>query len=178
MKIKTKILALGALLLLTACGSTSDLGSPGATSALQEPTDAQLRAEVQEFLAGTGAPPSSLYDLSRIDLNGDQRRDALVLFKNPYGYWCDTHGCTMLVFRASGSDSFELVNSIQPVRAPVSVSPLKINGWNNIIVHVSGRWTKTKDVAVMFDGQKYQSNPDKLPTYVRYDGEADRRVFY
>jgi hypothetical protein len=75
-------------------------------------------------------------------------------FKNPYGYWCDTHGCTMLVMRA-GNDKFELVNAIQPVRAPLYVSNTESNGWKDIIVRVTGRWDESKDVAMTYNGAQY-----------------------
>ena len=41
-----------------------------------------------------------MYDFRRVDLNGDGKRDALVLFTNPYGYWCGDNGCSMLVMKA------------------------------------------------------------------------------
>ena len=58
----------------------------------------------------------------------------------------------MLVMKAH-NNGFTLVNSIQPVREPIYISRTKNNGWNNIIVRVSGRWEKAKDVAFRFQSQ-------------------------
>jgi len=117
------------------------------------------------FLKNSGAPISSTYNFVRFDLNGDKRRDAVIMIKSPYGYWCGTHGCIMLVMKAH-DNGFTLVNSIQPVREPIYISRAKINGWNNLIVRVSGRLNgETKDVALRFDGAHYPKDPTKLGAY-------------
>ncbi len=175
-----RLLAILALLTLVACagGGHRDEGVLTPLPAgIEEPDDAALKTAVDAFLASGGAPPSSLYDMARIDLNGDRRREALVLFKNPWGYWCDRHGCTMLVF-AAGRKEFTLVNSIQPVRGPVWVAATKTKGWRDLVIHISGRWSETKDVLMNFDGRKYPSTPELLPPHLRYDGSRDTRIFY
>ncbi len=168
-------------LALTACSSTSDDSAalyspltplPGATV---DPSDEEMRLAVQKFLNGSEAPANSTYDFTRIDLDADGRRDALVLFKNPYGFWCGMHGCTMLVLKAHDKN-FELVNAIQPVREPLYVSRDKTNGWKDLIVRVSGRWSESKDVAMRFDGHEYPQNPGKEAPVSDYVQEA--RVFY
>lgn len=131
-----------------------------------EPDDVTLRADITKFLQDTGAPVSSQYDFRRVDLDGDTRRDALVLFKNPYGYWCGLYGCAMLILKAQDG-GFDLVSAVQSVRGPVYVGDAKTNGWKDILVHVSGRWSKTKDVALQFDGEKYPSVPNELPVFPR-----------
>ena len=110
------LLILTTTLLLAACGHGGCCNSEASLTPMEttDPDDTVMRGAVTAFLQDTGAPVSSMYEFKRIDLDRDGRRDALVLFKNPYGYWCDTHGCTMLVMRA-GNDKFELVNAIQPV---------------------------------------------------------------
>jgi hypothetical protein len=148
---------------------------PGPT-APTDPSDEALRAAMQSFINESGAPAFSLYDFERVDLNGDGRRDALALFKNPYGYWCGLYGCTMLVLKASDTD-FKIVNAVQPVRGPLIVSDQSTNGWKNIIVRVSGRWTETKDVALTFDGNGYPVSPPELPAYLAYAGEKNTRIF-
>ncbi len=142
-----------------------------------EPRDEVLQASIRKFLADTGAPAASLYERRRVDLNGDGRRDALVLFKNPYGYWCGLYGCTMLILMA-GEENFKLLNATQPVRGPLFISAMETNGWKNIIVHVSGRWAETKDVALQFDGEKYPASPSDLPPYLRYASNRETRLFY
>jgi len=117
------------------------------------------------FLKKSGAPISSTYNFVRFDLNGDKRRDALIMIKSPYGYWCGKHGCVMMIMKAH-DNGFTLVNSIQPVREPIYISKAKLNGWHNIIVRVSGRLNgETKDVALSFDGRSYPKDPSRLTEY-------------
>lgn len=170
-------------LMLAACGSSERTiavaPTPGLTPMpeFNDPDDFALRRAVQGFLAETGSPLYSGYEFTRADLNDDGRRDALVLFTNPYGFWCGGHGCTMLVMRA-GDESFTLVNSIQPIRTPVRIKDQKMNGWNTIIARVSGRTERPKDVALMFDGQGYPQDPSTLPPFdTAMFAEAGRAVF-
>jgi hypothetical protein len=168
------------LICLSAC-SGPDTPSPRAEltpmpSAPVDPIDAVLKASIEHFLRDTGAPASSLYSFTRDDLNGDQRRDALVLFENPYGYWCGLYGCTMLVMQATDSD-FNLINSVEPVRGPLLISDTKTNGWNDIIIRVSGRWDETKDVALQYNGAAYPPHPSELPPYMELASITTKRVF-
>ena len=142
-----------------------------------DPSDSIARDAVALFLKETGSPAYSSYDIRRIDLDADGRRDALVLLKSPYGYWCGAHGCAMLVLKAS-NDSFTLVNAIQPIREPLYIGQAQTNGWKDLIVRVSGRWDKAKDVAMKFDGSTYPSNPSNLPPTIRMASSDDIRFFY
>lgn len=148
-------------LMLGACASSSGPDEEAPLVPMHyvvDPTDQELDGSVRGTLAEMKAPLYSGYEFRRIDLNKDGRRDALVLFKTPYGYWCGTHGCTMLVMEAH-NDHFTLVNSIQPVRAPVYSTDSETNGWKDIIIRVSGRWDDAKDVAAKFDGKAYPIDP-------------------
>ncbi|MCD8496604.1 MAG: hypothetical protein LRZ85_00050 [Alphaproteobacteria bacterium] len=127
-----------------------------------DPGDLVLMESVRGFLKDNGAPLYSEFEFTRTDLNADGRRDALVLLKNPYGFWCGGHGCTMLVMRAN-DDSFSLVNFVQPIRAPLKISNQTMNGWKTMIARVSGRTNEPKDVALMFDGQAIRRTPPPCP---------------
>jgi len=117
------------------------------------------------FLKQSGAPISSTYNFVRYDLNGDKRRDAVIVIKSPYGYWCGTHGCVMLVMKAH-NNGFTLVNSIQPIREPIFLAKSKTNGWNNIIVKLSGRMNeKAKNVMLRYNGRTYPKDPSNLAPY-------------
>ncbi|MCD8562806.1 MAG: hypothetical protein LRY54_01815 [Alphaproteobacteria bacterium] len=133
---------------------------------------------IQSFLKDTKAPLYSEYEFTRTDLDSDGRREALVLFKTPYGFWCDGNGCTMLVMKAN-NDSFSLVGSVQPIRTPLEISDLKQNGWRTMIARVSGRNAPPKDVALTFDGSTYPQDPSTLPPFntASLMGEEGIRVF-
>ena len=160
--------------LLTACGGGEMSGGLTPMPTVDEPTDAQLAESVQEFMRNGGGPVSSVYQHRRVDLNNDGKRDALVILKNPYGHWCGMYGCTMLIMRAN-KDDFDLVNAVQTVREPLTVMNNTTSGWRNIVIHVSGRWTQTKDVLLRYDGNKYPTNPSELPPYgIVSEGEGQQ----
>lgn len=142
-----------------------------------DPNDDRMREAVQSFLIHTKAPVSSRYEFQRVDLDADGLRDALVLLKTPYGYWCGMHGCALLVFKA-GDDKFTLVNAVQPIREPLYISDRKTNGWKDLIVRVSGRWDRAKNVALKFNGYQYPNDPSNLPSDLRFAYYDNARVFY
>jgi hypothetical protein len=167
MQIRYLITLLISAIILHGCSSPPETISQqvAQTSKVTDPSNEALKTAMLDFLKKNNAPISSTYNFVRFDLNGDKRRDALVMIKSPYGYWCGTHGCIMLIMKAHDT-GFTLVNSIQPVREPIYISRAKINGWNNIIVRVSGRLNgETKDVALRFDGAHYPKDPTKLGEY-------------
>lgn len=142
-----------------------------------DPGDMVLMDSVKGFLKETNAPLYSEFEFTRTDLDADGRRDALVLLKNPYGFWCGGHGCTMLVMKAN-NDSFTLVNSVQPIRTPVKITTQKTNGWNTMIARVSGRTDDPKNVALMFDGHNYPEDPSTLPAFdTAMFGDSGMTVF-
>ena len=182
-RLRPLLLALAVCLMpfLSGCASSDESALKSALTPLPavpiDPSDKILKRDLQAFLEQTGAPTASSYDLARFDLNADGRREALVLFKTPYGYWCDMHGCTMLVFKAY-DDHFTLVNAIQPLREPLYIDDLETKGWKNMAVRVSGRWDDAKDVVLQFDGRTYPSNPADLPPYPRNMRTASVRLFH
>ncbi len=143
---------------------------------VNDPSDAALTQAIAEFVQTTSSPAATGYDYVRYDLNDDGRRDALVFLKSPYGYWCGTHGCALLVFKAHNKH-FSLLNAIQPVRNPVYISTLKSNGWRNLVVRVSGRSNKAKDVAMLFNGKQYPTNPSELPPFPKKNYNGYTRIF-
>ncbi|MCC6597967.1 MAG: hypothetical protein IT559_04185 [Alphaproteobacteria bacterium] len=174
-----KILSMLLLLFLCACAGGNGDGRQAVDLRFTEPLDPSdkvLNAAVQKFLEETEAPVASTYDFYRTYLDSDGRRDALVLFQTPYGYWCDMHGCTMLVLKAS-DDNFALINAVQPVREPLYISQEQSNGWKNLVMRVSGRWDKAKDVAMLYDGEEYPHNPAALPAYPKGPESAYTRIF-
>lgn len=141
-----------------------------------DPSDQILRESITDALTELQAPAFSSYEHRRLDLDGDGRRDALVLFRTPYGFWCGKHGCAMMVMKASDTD-FEIINVIQPIRPPLYVSTQEENGWKTLIARVSGRWDKAKDVAITHDGHSYPSNPANLEPAAGIEKSSSMRVF-
>jgi hypothetical protein len=175
------------MFLLAACGTGQKNSNPE-TVAEQNPllpfpygdardaTDQMLFNSIEEVLALKKAPPNSRFEYTRIDLDGDRRKDALVYMKAPYRHWCGKHGCALLVMKA-GLESFELISEVTPIRPPLIVSENRSNGWRDVIVRVDGRWWKTKDVALNFDGESYPHNPALQPAINKYAALDGIEVF-
>lgn len=168
-----KLAALGAIcVLLSSCGSsgfdenkTIVLQTDPSRPLLPFPydnrkdlSDEKLFEALEKAIARQDGPPNSRFDYVRVDINGNGYRDALVYLKIPYRHWCGQHGCTMFVMQA-GMSSFEHIAEITPIRPPVIISPQKTNHWNDLVIHVDGRWSETKDVALKYTGITYPSDP-------------------
>jgi len=142
--------------LVSLLGFISFSGSSQAESV----TNPVLIKAVDAYLIKEGANlKETTYQIAEIDLNGDKKKDALVLFQD--SYWCGTGGCSLLVF-TNKNNNFKLVSAISLVRDPVIVSETKTKNWRDIIVHVSGGGGESKNVALKFNGSSYPTNPSLL----------------
>jgi putative lipoprotein len=129
-------------------------------SQAQSVNNPDLIKALDTYLVKEGAnPKETKYQVAEIDLNGDKKKDALVLLQDRN--WCGTGGCFMLVF-ANQNNRFKLVSAISLVREPVIISETKTKNWRDIIVHVSGGGGESKNVALKFNGSSYPTNPSGL----------------
>lgn len=173
------LIVLSALLTLSACGTgpARNIAPPVASNEIREPGDGMIDVAVQNYLQSTKGPLYSHYDYTRVDLDGDGRRDALVMFSGPHSYWCDMNGCSLAVFKAN-NDSFTMVSESFPVRGPLYVAESKTDGWRNLIIHVSGQeYAAAKNVAMEFDGAAYPRNPFFLPGVQVSQADFAKKVF-
>lgn len=142
-----------------------------------DPPDSLLDGSIQSFLISSKGPKFSRYDYTRVDLDGDGRRDALVMFSGPYSYWCDINGCSLSIFKATDNGFIPLSESF-PVRGPLYVSENRTSGWRNIIVHVSGQaYADAKNVAMQFNGTGYPRNPFFEPETQLSQADLGHRIF-
>lgn len=154
-------------LTVTACTNTTNtqqaiMLTPPPVARVQDPSDAALQSAVQSYLRSQGAPAFAQYQYHRVDLDGDARRDAIVVLHTPYQYWCGDHGCTMVVMKADSNTTFAPISKSAPVRTPLYMASTSTNGWKDIIVPVSGRMERRKDVLMTFDGRGYPQDPSTL----------------
>jgi len=144
------------LYLVSLLGFVGFLGSNQAKST----DNIVLIKALETYIEKQGAnPKETQYRMAEIDLNGDKKKDALVLLQD--SYWCGTGGCTMLVF-TNKNNNFKLVSAISLVRDPVIISETKTKNWRDIIVHVSGGGGDSKNVALKFNGSSYPTNPSMI----------------
>lgn len=148
------------------------------SSAPQDPEDSVLAAAVRDYLNIENGPANTLYDFTRVDLDGDTRRDALVMMKAPHNYWCGMDGCSLAVFKAA-DDHFTLVSEIFPVRGPMYVSKtMSEDGWKDLLIHVSGQsYAQAKNVSLKNEGTGYPRNPFFEPETKISRADYGQRLF-
>lgn len=123
-----------------------------------DPTDSALVASINQYLDENKGPKNSQYEYVRADLNGDGRREGLVLFNLPHSYWCGWGGCTLAVFEAGDRD-FRMLSRTERIRGPLVIGETQTNGWDDIGVRVSGTNNADQNVLLTFDGTAYPASP-------------------
>jgi hypothetical protein len=92
------------------------------------------------------------YLYSRIDLNGDGRKEVFVYLLG--SIFCGTGGCNLLLFRSAGG-GYTLIDTFPISRLPVVVSAAKTAGWRNLFRLEYGGGAPASYVRHTFDGEKY-----------------------
>ncbi|CAH2211924.1 hypothetical protein [Tepidibacter aestuarii] len=93
------------------------------------------------------------YYYNKVDLNGDKKEE---IFTVLYGsYVSGSGGGTGLLF----DNNYNLVSKFSLVRTPIIISDNKTNGWNDILMYVSGGGIESFYAQMKFDGKTYPSNP-------------------
>ncbi len=100
------------------------------------------------------------YYYNQIDLNSDKKLETFVLLVGPSV--CGTGGCSALIFEKD-EDEYKLVSRFTLVNNPIIISESKTNGWNDIIMNVSGGGSEEFFSVLKFDGKQYPLNPSTQP---------------
>lgn len=177
------VMLTAAVLSLAACGTTRQAKlsqtEPSQQAAVIDPDEPVFRAAMKQYLAQQGAPASSQYEYVRQDLDGDGRREAIVMLQSPFYTWCSGDGCKMVILKAF-NDHFSVASEIAPVRGPLLISDTRTKGWRDLVVRVSGRQMRPKDVAMKFDGRSYPEIPDfatPLPEVIQLANLNGTQIF-
>jgi hypothetical protein len=164
-------MAAACAVLLTACGGerteTAALTSnaapvaltPKATAssagALTGPVnDAELRKAVDRYRV-TKQRTESQYDFAGVDLNGDGKSEALVLFSGQD--WCVQTGCSLVVFQEEAT-GYKVISHVTRVRPPVLIGPEANFGWRDLMVATGGGPAPVRTVRLGFSGKGYPIN--------------------
>ncbi|MGE5700943.1 MAG: hypothetical protein ACM32O_00265, partial [Clostridia bacterium] len=101
------------------------------------------------------------YVFARIDLNGDHKPETFVYLMGPSV--CGSGGCNAALFSREGN-TYSMISTFTLVSLPVWVSKEQTNGWNDLIVTVTGGGLpKTVEKVLRFDGHSYPLNPSVQP---------------
>lgn len=173
-------LALIAALSLAACSSAPKnephrLVFKHPTSGKKDPSDRVLIDAIQQYVDDRNAPANTRFEYVRVDLNEDGRRDALVMMKLPYSFWCKETGCRTVVFRADNT-KFEVMSELTLVRGPILISETRTNDWKDIIIREDGRLSDARHVLMQHNGASYPSYTDRQPTFTLYQEFKGNRV--
>lgn len=160
-----KYLILISIFFISSCAQ-SNIAQNGLTPMPQnkELDNDAVKAAMNIYLKQQDSPANSAYDIARVDIDGDNRRDALVLIKLPYTYWCDWGGCPLIIFKDNRT-KFKFISRTENVRGPLFVAKSRSNGWRDIIVRASGTNTRDRNVKLSFNGIIYPKNSLGAPTY-------------
>jgi hypothetical protein len=95
------------------------------------------------------------YLYNRADLNGDRKSETIVWV---YGKRVSAAtGYDALIFRPA-KGGYQLIGHITDVWTPIIMSRRKTQGWNDLLVWVSGGGTMGHYVGVSFDGKRYSDD--------------------
>jgi hypothetical protein len=127
-------------------------GAPGALSGkVNEP---ELRKAVERYNLAKQRTPGP-YDFAGVDLNGDGKSEALVLFTGPD--WCQKTGCSLVVFQEE-QVGYRPVSHITSARPPVLIGPEASFGWRDLMANTGGGNAPVRTVRLGFSGKGYPAN--------------------
>jgi len=159
-----RLLSIITITLLSGCGGKNSAENDTIMTPMGEQEiavrydDGYLKSAMQDYLQYRKAPLFSQYDFTKKDLNDDGIMDSLVYMKTPYGRWCNSSGCTLLIFKGH-PEGFSVVGDIASVRPPFDISSEETHGWKNIKVHISGKTEKAHTRMLFFNGKQYTQSP-------------------
>jgi hypothetical protein len=131
---------------------SGETSAPGITMGALDETELRKAIERQRLKLERDESPVRT---AGVDLTGDGRVEALVLFTGPD--WCVTTGCSFIVFRDSET-GYEAVSRTTRVRGPVKVGPGSNAGWRDLIVQTGGGAAPIRFVRLGFSGNGYPRN--------------------
>ena len=108
------------------------------------------------------------FQYEEVDLNGDNKNEYLVGFKN--SYFCGSGGCTFYLLQNDGAVITVFTVSDAPFIAMVKA---KTNGWKDLLVKSDGSLRILK-----FDGKTYPSNPSMAPNFTEIPSDDAYRLLW
>lgn len=120
------------------------------------------------------------YSVALLDLNGDDRPEALIYAMATAGSGsdadlCGSGGCNLYVLSLTQT-GYGLMTAISITRPPIRVLPTLTHGWHDLGVLVAGGGIiPGYEARLRFDGRTYPSNPTVSPA-VRLRGVAGKQV--
>lgn len=108
------------------------------------------------------------YSVALVDLNGDNRSEALIYAMattrgDGQADLCGSGGCDLYVLSLTPT-GYRLITNVSITRPPIRVLPSATHGWQDLGVWVvGGGLTAGYEARLRFDGYRYPSNPTVPP---------------
>ncbi|MBU2167545.1 MAG: hypothetical protein KKF88_06890 [Alphaproteobacteria bacterium] len=121
-----------ATILLAALIGTGAMGGGTLPEGQDEGAEyARLRISLQNYITGRWGQidADTGYRAALVDLNGDGRREAVVLMNGPG--WCGSGGCSLWVLTPRGQ-SWRMVTQATVMNPPIRVLPPRSHGWSEL----------------------------------------------
>ncbi len=108
------------------------------------------------------------YSVASVDLNGDNRPEALIYAMSTsaggkQSDLCGSGGCDLYVLSLTPT-GYRQISDISITRPPIRVLPTATHGWRDLGVTVAGGGViKGYEARLRFDGRSYPTNPTVPP---------------
>lgn len=144
-------------------------------SAQAIPSSAQFNPKVDKalreyFAINKTDPTGTRYRWLTYDLNGDGNEELITQLD-----WCGSGGCTLLVFE-NHQQSWRFNSRITLVNTPINLGNNHNDGWQDMILFVSGGGAIPNQHILKYNGVSYPLNPSTAPV-ANYDEISQVQLF-
>jgi putative lipoprotein len=115
-------------------------------------------------------PTGTRYRWLTYDLNGDGNEELLAQLD-----WCGSGGCTLLIFE-NYQQKWRFNSRITLVRTPINLGTQAHDGWQDLILFVSGGGAVPNQHVLKHNSISYPQNPSVAPT-ANYDESSQVQLF-
>lgn len=116
--------------------------------------DAELAKAIERYRV-TKERSAGSYQSAGVDLNGDGKPEAVVLFSGED--WCVNTGCSLVIFQKQ-EFGYRPVSHVTRARPPILVGPDSNFGWRDLLVNTGGGPAPIRTVRLGFSGESYPNN--------------------
>lgn len=146
---------------------TLEAGKVASSAEFNPKVDKTLR---EYFRLHKTDPTGTRYRWLTYDLNGDGNEELLAQLD-----WCGSGGCTLLIFE-NHQQKWRFNSRITLVRTPINLGTQAHDGWQDLILFVSGGGAVPNQHVLKHNSISYPQNPSVAPT-ANYDEISQVQLF-
>ena len=139
------------------------------------PSTAEFNPKVDKalrhyFKINKSDPTGTRYRWLTYDLNGDGQEELITQLD-----WCGSGGCTLLIFE-NHQQEWRFNSRITLVNTPINLGVKQQQGWQDLVLFVSGGGAVPNQHILRYDGVSYPLNPSTAPV-ANYDDISQVQLF-